>query len=137
MKESVTMSMKVLIIDDFEVIRASLKKILNQMQMKKVIEAVDGMDAIEKLAAENGSPPFDLIFLDWNMPRMNGLEFLLFCKKNDSYKNIPILMTTAEREKKSVILALGAGAADYIVKPFKTQVIQAKVEKYSIAKKVA
>lgn len=127
------MSIKVMIVDDFDIIRASLKKILIQLEVRNIVEAVDGIDALEKLKID----PVDIIFLDWNMPRMSGYELLLECKKIDALKDIPIIMTTAERERKSVITALSAGAADYIVKPFKAYIIQEKFEKYKSQKKVS
>jgi two-component system, chemotaxis family, chemotaxis protein CheY len=115
---------KILIVDDFDIIRANLKKIANQLGIKNIQEAADGVIAWEKLnKVENLNEPFDLIFLDWNMPRMNGLELLLEIKKSEALKNIPIIMTTAEREQKSVITALSSGASDYIVKPFKSYII--------------
>lgn len=134
------MSFKILIVDDFDIIRINLKKIITQAGVETVFEAVDGVDALQKLRAmptEAGSNVVDLIFLDWNMPRMNGYEFLKECKRDELLRKIPIIMTTAERDKKSVLEALSAGAADYIVKPFKAFIIVEKLEKFTSAKKVA
>lgn len=134
------MSFKILIVDDFDIIRINLKKIITQAGVESVFEAVDGVDALQKLRAmptEAGSNVVDLIFLDWNMPRMNGYEFLKECKRDELLRKIPIIMTTAERDRKSVLEALSAGAVDYIVKPFKAFIIVEKLDKFTSAKKVA
>lgn len=122
--------MKILIVDDFEVMRFNMKKILKNLGLEVVTEAVDGQDAWEKIqaAADDGNP-FDVIFLDWNMPRMSGLEVLVNCKKDEKYKKTPVIMTTAEREQKSIIAALSSGASDYIVKPFNAAVVKEKLAK--------
>ena len=123
---------KILVIDDFAIIRSNLKKILSDLGAKQITEAGDGIEAFEKInLPENKANPFELIFLDWNMPRMNGYDFLKELKGNDLFKSIPIIMTTAERERKSIIAALSAGASDYIVKPFNQEIISEKIKKFS------
>ncbi len=122
--------LKILIVDDFEVMRFNMKKILKNLGLEQVTEAVDGQDAWEKIQAATAEAiPFDIVFLDWNMPRMSGLEVLVNCKKDEKYKSTPIIMTTAEREQKSIIAALSSGASDYIVKPFNAAVVQEKLSK--------
>lgn len=123
---------KIMVIDDFAIIRSNLKKILSDLGAKQITEACDGVEAFEKInLPENKANPFELIFLDWNMPRMNGYDFLKELKGNDLFKSIPIIMTTAERERKSIIAALSAGASDYIVKPFNQEIINEKIKKFS------
>lgn len=128
--------LKILIVDDFEVMRFNMKKILKNLGLDQITEAVDGQDAWEKIqAASSEGNQFDVIFLDWNMPRMSGLEVLVNCKKDEKYKTTPIIMTTAEREQKSIIAALSSGASDYIVKPFNASVVQEKLSKQLQTKK--
>jgi two-component system, chemotaxis family, chemotaxis protein CheY len=122
-------NIKVFVVDDCEIMRLNLKKILYKLGVKSVIEACDGVDATKKITSEEiSNAPFDMIFLDWNMPLMNGLEFLKFCKSEDSLKKIPIIMTTAESERTSVMQALKDGAQAYILKPYRLFIIQEKFE---------
>ena len=87
------------------------------------------------LEAENGKKAYqlletnkvDLVFLDWNMPEMNGMEFLKKVKTMPDYENLPIVMVTSEAAKYNVVDALSNGATDYIVKPIKEKIFKEKV----------
>ncbi|MGE5417276.1 MAG: response regulator, partial [Acidobacteriota bacterium] len=83
----------------------------------ELLEAKDGLDALTVLSRCN---PNDvaLILLDWNMPVMNGYEFLLRLKATEEFKDLKVMMVTTESEKMSVIKAIQAGACHYITKPF-------------------
>lgn len=127
--------MKILIVDDFEMVRVMLKTTLDNMGETNSIQAEDGKSALEHLQqAAAASEPFDVVFADWNMPIMNGFELLQACKANDLLKETPIIMVTAEADKSHIMKALMGGAADYIVKPFSPEAIQKKIE--SIAEKM-
>ena len=78
-----------------------------------------------------------MIFIDWNMPKMNGLEFIKYCRNEKILNNVPIIMLTAERGRESVMSALKEGATAYIVKPFKMFIIQQKLEQFLKIKDVA
>ena len=92
----------------------------------EVIEAGHGLEALEKLK-ESG--PLDLALVDWNMPEMNGYEFVCAVRKDDQYKDMKIMMVTTETEMAQVIKALEAGANEYVMKPFTKDMI---VEKLTI-----
>jgi two-component system chemotaxis response regulator CheY len=68
-----------------------------------------------------------MILTDWNMPNMNGLEFVKKLKLSDKTKNVPIIMITTEGGKPEVITALKAGVNNYIVKPFTPQILKEKL----------
>lgn len=104
--------MKVMLIDDSKTMRTIQKNILTQMGHTDICEAADGQDALSKVFAEKPG----IILLDWNMPNMNGLEFLQAYRQKD--KATPIIMVTTEAEKPRVIEALKNGANNYLVKPF-------------------
>lgn len=122
--------LKILLVDDFEMIRSLLKQALKQLGYTDLTEAVDGVDAIEKIdkANEEGQP-FDLVFLDWNMPKMTGIEVVQKCKSDEKHKSLPFIMITAEREQKSVVIALKAGVSDYVIKPFSPRQLSSKIER--------
>lgn len=122
--------LKILLVDDFEMIRSLLKQALKQLGYTDLTEAVDGVDALEKItSAKDSGQPFDLVFLDWNMPKMTGIEVVQKCKSDDALKNIPFIMITAEREQKSVVTALKAGVSDYVIKPFSPRQLSSKIER--------
>jgi two-component system chemotaxis response regulator CheY len=65
---------------------------------------------------------------DWNMPKVSGLELLKSIRSDESMKDKPFLMVTAEGQKDSVIEAVQAGVSNYVVKPFTADTIKEKLE---------
>ncbi|MBF0314517.1 MAG: response regulator [Oligoflexia bacterium] len=123
-------NMKVLIVDDMSTMRKIIKNMLTQLGFKNIIEAEDGRKAIEAIeSAHKLGEPVEFILSDWNMPDVNGLEFLKLIKANDAHKNIPFLMITAEAEQGNVMTAVKAGVDNFIVKPFSAQVLKEKIDK--------
>ncbi|MBT5028584.1 MAG: response regulator [Nitrospinaceae bacterium] len=117
--------MRALVIDDSRAIRLILGQILKALQFE-VFEAGHGLEALEKLK-ETG--PLDIALVDWNMPEMNGYDFVCEVRKDDQYKDMKLMMVTTETEMAQVIKALEAGANEYIMKPFTKDMI---VEKLTI-----
>ncbi len=118
-------SIKVLVVDDFATMRRIVKGVLKQLGFKEIIEAEDGTAALEELRKEN----IGLIISDWNMPKMTGLDLLKAVRSDDSLKNIPFIMVTAEGQKENVLEAVQAGVSNYIVKPFTPETMSEKLEK--------
>ncbi|EMI40700.1 response regulator [Rhodopirellula sp. SWK7] len=116
--------MKVLLVDDSGVMRKIIARGLNSLWVDEVVEAADGVEALSKFGDGDG---FDMILTDWNMPNMNGLEFVK-AVRNDGHK-LPIMMITTETEKSQVLLAIQAGVNDYLVKPFDQETLQKKLER--------
>ncbi len=116
--------MKVLLVDDSGVMRKIIARGLNSLWVDEVVEAADGVEALSKFGDGDG---FDMILTDWNMPNMNGLEFVK-AVRNDGHK-LPIMMITTETEKSQVLLAIQAGVNDYLVKPFDQDTLQKKLER--------
>lgn len=124
------MSLKVLVVDDFEMMRFLLCKALREIGVTDITEAEHGKMAIDKLAdADLAGQPYNLVFCDWNMPEATGMEVLQFCRVMPCYKTIPFVMVTAEAESQNVIQAIKAGANDYIVKPVTPEDLAKKLEK--------
>ena len=89
------------------------------------VEAVaDGRLALD--AVERGPLP-DVCLIDWNMPVMNGLEFIVEVRKNREWRDITLMMVTTEAEQANIVRALAAGAHEYVIKPFTTEVIEDKL----------
>ena len=107
--------LKIIIAEDARVIRKMAVKILKEIGYTRIIEAVDGEDAMRCLR-ENED--IDLVISDWNMPKKDGYDLLVWMRSNDKYKTIPFIMATAQSEKKQVAKAIDAGANSFITKPF-------------------
>ena len=110
------MSFNLLIVDDSNSMRAVIKKIvtISGFQLDNCLEAANGREALEVLA-ENW---VDVIISDINMPEVNGLELLDQLKKNETFKEIPVIMITTEGSTERMQEAMGRGAKGFIKKPF-------------------
>lgn len=111
-----------LVVDDSRVIRAVARRILEQLNYS-VDEAEDGMTGLR--ACHDRMP--DLIFLDWNMPSMKGVEFVRSVRGQADGGHPVILFCTTENDVDQIATAMAAGANDYVLKPFDAGQIQGKL----------
>lgn len=114
--------MKILVVDDSSTMRRIILNTLKQIGQEDVVQAGDG---VEGLAALAENPDIKLVLTDWNMPNMNGMDFLQ--KVRTDKKDLPVIMITTEAEKTNVVMAIKAGANNYIVKPFTPEVLKEKL----------
>ena len=121
--------MQALIIDDSRAMRSILGRMLRGLGFE-VVEAVNGRDAIKRL---QGTEKVELALVDWNMPEMNGLEFVQAVRAEHSYDGILLMMVTTETETEQVSKALEAGANEYVMKPFTQEVVLEKLQMLGIA----
>ncbi len=117
--------MTVLVVDDFLTMRRIVRKILRDLDFENILEAEDGSAALDVLKANK----IDLIVSDWNMPKMTGLELLKHVRSDESTKDIPFLMVTAEAQKENIVEAVKAKVSNYIVKPFTAATLEEKLAK--------
>jgi two-component system chemotaxis response regulator CheY len=115
--------MRALVIDDSRTVRIIIGQILREIGME-VLEARDGMEALEQIRR---NPDVELMLVDWNMPEMNGLDFIRAVRSDRAYDAVRILMVTSESQGEQVIQALKAGANEYLMKPFNKEVLVAKL----------
>jgi len=114
----------ILIVDDNLVMRNIVRNSFELLKKPcKYIEADNGRRAFQLLEMNK----VDLVLLDWNMPEMDGIDFLKKVRAMPEYKNLPIVMVTSEAAKYMVIEALQCGATNYIVKPFKEKLFMEKI----------
>jgi two-component system chemotaxis response regulator CheY len=118
------MNLKFLVVDDSVTMRRIVTNTLKNLGYNDVIEAVDGKDALAKLAA---NPDVNFIITDWNMPNMSGLELTQAIRKSEKFGELPILMVTTRGVKEDIIQALKARVNNYIIKPFTPQVLHEKI----------
>ncbi len=124
-KQHVVVIMKVLLVDDSGVMRSIILRSLNAVGVRDVVQAADGVEAMERFNADE----FDLVMTDWNMPNKNGLEVIQEIRATGS--KVPIIMITTESEKRQVLAAIAAGVSDYLTKPFQTETLLKKIEKFA------
>jgi len=96
---------------------------LNKIGIKDVTEAENGQDAIEKMGDDN----WDMVITDWNMPEMNGEEFVKELRSKPKYKDMPILMITTRGMQDDVMTAIKIGVNGYVVKPFTPEILKKKI----------
>ncbi len=116
--------MRALVIDDSRAMRMILTRILNEVGFDDVVHAGDGQQALAALA--DGPLP-DLALVDWNMPVMDGLQFVCECRSHSDYRGITLMMVTTESEHGQIVRALAAGAHEYVMKPFTADAIVEKL----------
>ena len=107
--------MRALVIDDSRPIRRIESDILQELGFETAV-AVDGRDALNQLQSLESLP--DVVLVDWNMPEMDGLEFIKTLRRDARYAGIVVLMVTTETETDQMLRALSAGADEYLMKPF-------------------
>jgi len=116
--------MKALVVDDSRTMRRIVVRILQQLGYE-TDEAADGQQALDLLEA--GSV-FDLACIDWNMPVMDGLEFVMAARARSDWRAMTLMMVTTEAEHGQIVRALAAGAHEYMIKPFTPDAFRDKLE---------
>ena len=115
--------MKALVVDDSKAIRSIIGKHLKALGFE-VVEADSGIEALVQLKKMGGA---DIALLDWNMPEMDGFEFLRRVRADAEFADLPIMMVTTESEMSQVAKALEAGANEYLMKPFTKEALSEKL----------
>jgi two-component system chemotaxis response regulator CheY len=111
-----------LVVDDSRVVRKAARRILESMEFS-VREAEDGQKALD--ACREELP--ELVLLDWNMPVMNGLEFLHAVRKEFGPERPIVVLCTTENAFEKIVEALDAGAQEYVMKPFDAEILGVKL----------
>ena len=125
---------KILVVDDSQLIHSMYRLVLNRYKNCKIVDAMNGLEALDVLSREND---FSLILLDINMPVMNGLQFMEKIKAENLYKHIPIIVISTEGKEDDTLRALKLGASGYVVKPFKSHTLYELIEKICTKKQSA
>jgi two-component system chemotaxis response regulator CheY len=123
---SIDKNIGILLVDDMEPVRRSVKSILKQAGFINIAEAENGTVALRKLKDDYN---VKLVLTDWNMPTMNGITFLRLIRADADLRKIPVIMVTAETEEDHVAEAIKAGINDYILKPFTAEVLLDKIDR--------
>lgn len=113
--------MKALLVEQSKTMRSIQRSVLSQLEYDQIEEAFDGADALRRL--QEFSP--DLVLVAWNMPNMNGLDFVKEFRRAN--RHTPVVMVTSESERSRVVEAIKAGVNDYVVKPFTPDLLSQRI----------
>jgi CheY-like chemotaxis protein len=116
---------KILVVDDSNVIQQIYREYLSRYQSTEVLLAPNGAEALDTLSLQ---PDVDLIFLDVNMPVMNGLEFLVRLKHEPAHKDIPVIVVSTRGSEVDEQRCLDLGARGFLQKPFEIPQLYQAIE---------
>ncbi len=124
------MSKLIFVVDDSKTVRASLEYTLGKggFEVVSAEDGQDGLNGLNRLTDKNKRPA--MIITDINMPVMDGITFIKEVKKKNNFKFIPILVLTTESQQEKKSEGKQAGAAGWLVKPFKPEQLIAIVKKF-------
>ena len=120
--------MRALIIDDSKALRAIVGKLVKGLGFE-VLEAGNGREGLEQLKS-NGAVELSLV--DWNMPDMNGIEFIRAVRAQDQYNAMKVMVITTQTEIDHITKALESGANEYLMKPFTRDALLVKLQMLGI-----
>jgi two-component system chemotaxis response regulator CheY len=116
--------MRFLVVDDSSTMRRIIINTLGKAGYQDYAEASNGREGIERLATMR----VDMVITDWNMPEMNGIDFIRSVRSNPATRHVPVLMVTTNATKDDIVEALRAGVNSYVVKPFTPETIKEKID---------
>jgi two-component system chemotaxis response regulator CheY len=119
--------MKMLVIDDSKAMRTFLTFIAQEISFATA-EACDGRDALKTLVHNDPREPFDVALVDWEMPHMNGLEFVQAVRRNEDFRELKLLMVTTLNSTERIAEALESGASDFLMKPVTKEMLLEKLQ---------
>ena len=115
--------MRFLVVDDSSTMRRIIINTLSRIGHPDSLEAGNGKEGLDRLNA--GS--VDMVITDWNMPEMNGVDFVRNLRATERGKSLPVLMVTTNAANADVAEALQAGVTNYVVKPFTADTLKEKI----------
>lgn len=122
--------MKILVTDDSAAIRRQLVKILHELGIEQVQEAASVDEGMAYLAK---NPDTDLVFSDWHMPRLTGLDFLKWVRSQPELQLVKFVILTTEQEKAKILEAARIGLQGYLFKPVQKDVISQRLASLGFA----
>ncbi len=115
--------MRALVVDDSSSMRAILQQYMRKLNYEVVV-ACNGQDALKRCEETQN---IDVALVDWNMPVMNGLDFVRALRARKEYDGVKLMMVTTENDAAHIEAALSAGANEFVMKPFTYEVLEEKI----------
>jgi len=123
-------NLRILVADDNDLIRQFVKRALTDSGYSRIDFAGDGNEAIDALTASiQTGQLYDIVFLDWTMPKLAGIDVLAFIRGKPEYRDAAVVMFTAVSERDNMMKALKMGATSYIIKPISQDDLKRKIAK--------
>ncbi len=120
---------RVLVVDDMPKMREIVSSQVASLGYTDILKASNGREALDLLNREfDLHKPIGLVFSDWNMPIMAGIDLLAEVRKSGKLQNVPFIMVTAEGKREQVMEAIKIGVSNYIVKPFPAVQLELKIK---------
>lgn len=116
--------MKILVIDDSNALRFMMLKLLRDLGYRDVTAIGSAEEAVPLVYNE----AFDLVLLDWNLPKMSGIDFLKYLKSNAKTEKIAVVMVTTVQERCNILQAIKVGLQGYLIKPLSKELLSAKLK---------
>ncbi|MDT3683888.1 MAG: response regulator [Pseudorhodoplanes sp.] len=117
-------ALKVLVVDDQFSVRQMTRLTLQELGIRHIHESENGKEGFQKATVQ----PLDLIISDYNMPEMDGLEFLRAVRGHQAVRKLPFILLTGRGDKELVVKAAQAGVNNYLIKPFNASILREKIE---------
>jgi two-component system, chemotaxis family, chemotaxis protein CheY len=115
--------MRFLIVDDSSTMRRIIINTLTKLGYQSFLEAGNGKEGLDRL----GAGPVDMVITDWNMPEMNGIDFVRHLRSREDGRAVPVLMVTTNAANADVSEALKAGVNNFVVTPFTADTLKEKI----------
>lgn len=112
-----------LVVDDSRTMRLLLTSLAKELAFETA-QAEDGLAALEVLKSQ---PPFDIALVDWDMPRMTGIELVRAIRQDNTYAGLKLMMVTTQNSMDKVTAALESGADDFLMKPLNKEMLEEKL----------
>lgn len=122
------MHTKALVVDDSEITRRVVSLVLGAHRIEST-EALNGEDALQILDRD---PSYQLVLVDWNMPKMNGIEFIAAVRQQERFKHIKLIVVSARDTTEALAKARSCGADDFISKPISRDVVADKLQLHGL-----
>jgi CheY-like chemotaxis protein len=120
---------RILVVDDMPKMRQIVTSQIKSLGYIDVMNASNGKEALNLLKEEHEKEiPIEIVFSDWNMPIMAGIELLQAIRQSQTLKHLPFIMVTAEGQRDQVMAAIKFGVSNYIVKPFPPTQLELKIK---------
>ncbi len=121
---SIDYSKPILVVDDYQTVLRIMRNLLRQAGFSEIDTAGDGEEALAKMRERQ----YGLVITDWYMAPVDGLELVRQARADNSLKSTPIILVSGEGSPESLRAANDAGASGYVLKPFDSQTLKAKIE---------
>ena len=121
---SIDYSMPVLVVDDYQTVLRIMRNLLRRAGFAEVDTAGDGEEALAKMRERK----YGLVISDWYMAPVNGIDLVRQARSDDALKETPIILVSGDGSPDNLKVANDAGASGYVLKPFDSQTLKAKIE---------